>query len=215
LPATVRHARPTQALSPDLCVTAAYGAYLPPAFLALPPRGTLNIHPSLLPRYRGAAPVQRALQAGDAVSGVTLAYTVQAMDSGPVLAQTRVALVPEDTHTALLARLFDIGARMLLAELPSVRMEPRGRCACHACMHGADTPVRACVVTAHTHKQTQALDGSAAARAVPQDGAAACPAPKVAPEEGLLAWSDSAATLHNKVRTRAHAKNVCVPIRIA
>jgi methionyl-tRNA formyltransferase len=115
-------------------VTAAYGNYLPASFLSLPPRGTLNIHPSLLPRYRGAAPVQRALAAGDAESGVTLAYTVQAMDAGPVLAQTRVALTPEDTHVALLERLFDIGTQLLLRELPSVRVEPRGE-AGRVCMH--------------------------------------------------------------------------------
>lgn len=66
-------------LQPDVCVTAAYGHYLPAAFLAIPGRGTVNIHPSLLPKYRGAAPVQRALQAGERVSGVTVLYTVKAM----------------------------------------------------------------------------------------------------------------------------------------
>ena len=103
-------------------MTAAYGNYLPASFLALPPRGTLNIHPSLLPRYRGAAPVQRALEAGDDVTGVTVAYTVQAMDAGPVLAQKRVAVTAEDTHLPLLNRLFDDGVAMLLAEMPSVRL---------------------------------------------------------------------------------------------
>ncbi len=117
------HLQPPQALAPDLCVTAAYGNYLPASFLALPPRGTLNIHPSLLPRYRGAAPVQRALQAGDPETGVSLAYTVQAMDSGPILAQQRVQLTPHDVHTQLLARLFDLGAQILLQELPSVRAD--------------------------------------------------------------------------------------------
>lgn len=77
-------------LSPDLCVTAAYGNYLPSSFLAVPPHGTLNIHPSLLPAYRGAAPVQRALQDGLAVTGVTVLYTVKAMDAGPVLAQKKL-----------------------------------------------------------------------------------------------------------------------------
>lgn len=79
-------------LSPDLCVTAAYGNYLPSSFLGLPPHGTLNIHPSLLPAYRGAAPVQRALQDGLAVSGVTVLYTVKAMDAGPILAQQKLAV---------------------------------------------------------------------------------------------------------------------------
>jgi folate-dependent phosphoribosylglycinamide formyltransferase PurN len=71
-----------RSLQPDVCVTAAYGHYLPAAFLSIPPRGTVNIHPSLLPKYRGAAPVQRALQAGEAVSGVTVLYTVRAMARG-------------------------------------------------------------------------------------------------------------------------------------
>ena len=77
-------------LSPDLCITAAYGNYLPSSFLAIPPHGTLNIHPSLLPAYRGAAPVQRALQDGVPVSGVTVLYTVKAMDAGPILAQQKL-----------------------------------------------------------------------------------------------------------------------------
>ena len=117
-----------QALSPDLCVTAAYGNYLPASFLSLPPRGTLNIHPSLLPRYRGAAPVQRALEAGDDVTGVTVAYTVQAMDAGPVLAQKRVAVGPDEAHGPLLERLFDDGVAMLLAEMPAVRSAIASAC---------------------------------------------------------------------------------------
>jgi methionyl-tRNA formyltransferase len=68
-----------EALQPALCVTAAYGHFLPASFLDTPAHGTLNVHPSLLPRWRGAAPVQRALEAGDTRTGVTLAYTVLAM----------------------------------------------------------------------------------------------------------------------------------------
>ena len=71
-----------RALRPDVCVTAAYGHYLPGAFLDIPPCGTVNIHPSLLPKYRGAAPVQRALQAGETESGCTVLYTVKAMVRG-------------------------------------------------------------------------------------------------------------------------------------
>ena len=71
-------------------MTAAYGNMLPQRFLDIPRLGTLNIHPSLLPAYRGAAPVQRSLQDGVATSGVSLAYTVLACDAGPVLAQHKV-----------------------------------------------------------------------------------------------------------------------------
>lgn len=71
-----------QALEPDVCITAAYGNVLPEAFLSIPKHGTVNIHPSLLPAYRGAAPVQRALEAGEKVTGVTVAFTVRAMARG-------------------------------------------------------------------------------------------------------------------------------------
>lgn len=80
------------ALEPDLCVTAAYGNMLPQKLLDIPRFGTLNIHPSLLPKYRGAAPVNRCLENGDAVTGVSVAYTVLKCDAGPVLAQQELAL---------------------------------------------------------------------------------------------------------------------------
>jgi methionyl-tRNA formyltransferase len=108
-----------EALQPSLCVTAAYGNFLPQRFLDAPRHGTLNIHPSLLPRWRGAAPVQRCLEAGDAETGVSLAYTVLAMDSGPVLSQQRLPVPPDASHSGLLAQLFEQGARALISELPS------------------------------------------------------------------------------------------------
>lgn len=75
-------------LEPDLCITAAYGQFLPRRFLDIPKFGTLNVHPSLLPRYRGASPVQRCLEAGEPETGVTVAFTVLKMDAGPVVRQT-------------------------------------------------------------------------------------------------------------------------------
>lgn len=80
-------------LQPDLCITAAYGQFLPRRFLDIPKFGTLNVHPSLLPLYRGASPVQRCLEAGDAETGVTVAFTVLKMDAGPVVRQTVTSLV--------------------------------------------------------------------------------------------------------------------------
>jgi methionyl-tRNA formyltransferase len=79
-------------LQPDLCVTAAYGNYLPIKFLQIPKYGTINIHPSLLPKYRGASPVQRSLVNGDDVVGVTVLYTVKEMDAGPIIKQTSLHL---------------------------------------------------------------------------------------------------------------------------
>ncbi len=107
-------------LQPDLCITAAYGCILPQRFLDLPRHGTLNIHPSLLPRWRGAAPVPRALEAGDAETGVSVAFTQLALDAGPVLAQRRVTPGPDETAPELLARLCALGTEALLDSLPSV-----------------------------------------------------------------------------------------------
>ena len=109
-----------QKVRPDLCVTVAYGGLLNSRFLALPKRGTLNIHPSLLPRWRGAAPVQRALAAGDAECGVSLAFTVLALDAGPVLASAALPTPARATAPELLRALVDRGGELLLRELPRV-----------------------------------------------------------------------------------------------
>lgn len=110
--------RELAALQPDLCVTAAYGNILPEAFLAIPPFGTLNVHPSLLPAYRGAAPVQRALEAGEIVTGVTIARTVKAMDAGPIVFQEEADIGADETAPALLERMFELGAARLVQILP-------------------------------------------------------------------------------------------------
>lgn len=117
------------ALQPDLCVTAAYGNMLPQRFLDTPRHGTLNIHPSLLPRYRGAAPVNRALEAGDAATGVSLAFTVRACDAGPVLAQREVALAGDEQAPELLCALFEAGTALLVDALPAVWAGEAGRAA--------------------------------------------------------------------------------------
>ncbi|KAM3350859.1 hypothetical protein ACQJBY_023114 [Aegilops geniculata] len=107
-------------VKPELCITAAYGNILPQRFLDIPPCGTVNIHPSLLPLYRGAAPVQRALQDGVAETGVSLAYTIRALDAGPVIACERFSVNECIKAPELLAILFNIGSKLLLDELPSV-----------------------------------------------------------------------------------------------
>ena len=107
-------------MEPDLAVTAAYGNFLPSKFLAIPRLGTLNIHPSLLPQFRGAAPVQRALERGVPVTGVTVAYTVLEMDAGPVVRRVERPLDGSEKHVDLLRELFATGAAALLEALPSV-----------------------------------------------------------------------------------------------
>ena len=108
------------ALQPDVCITAAYGQYLPKRFLATPVCGTVNIHPSLLPRWRGASPVQRSLEAGDNPVGVTVLFTVSAMDAGPIIAQEKMTVHANDTATTVLPALFELGTKLLLENLPDV-----------------------------------------------------------------------------------------------
>jgi len=105
---------------PDLCITAAYGQYLPKRFLAMPKFGTLNIHPSLLPRWRGASPVQRSLEAGDNPVGVSVLFTVSKMDAGPIVAQESLDIDENEQATTLLPKLFDIGTKSLIEALPTV-----------------------------------------------------------------------------------------------
>lgn len=106
-------------LEPDLCVTAAYGQVLSEEFLKIPKFGTLNIHPSLLPEFRGAAPVQRAIESGVHETGVTVAQTVKAMDAGPVVAQVRWPVDEQTKAPMLLEQLFDVGAQELIRLLPT------------------------------------------------------------------------------------------------
>lgn len=111
-------------IKPDLFITAAYGQYLPKRFLATPTLGTVNIHPSLLPRWRGASPVQRSLEAGDNPVGVTVLYTVSKMDAGPIIAQKEETIEDVNSEDAkatnVLPWLFDIGTDLLIESMPDI-----------------------------------------------------------------------------------------------
>ncbi|CAI7875943.1 unnamed protein product [Closterium sp. NIES-53] len=107
-------------LHPDVCITAAYGNFLPSSFLSIPLQGTVNIHPSLLPKFRGASPVQRALEQGVRETGVTVAYTVLQMDAGPIIAQEQVVVADDIQAPQLLNDLFRRGTHLLLQHLPAV-----------------------------------------------------------------------------------------------
>lgn len=99
--------------APDICVTAAYGQILSTAFLQIPKRATINIHPSLLPRHRGATPVPAAFLSGDADSGVTVLFTVKELDAGAIILQESSPIAPEETAVTLMRRLFVQGGDML------------------------------------------------------------------------------------------------------
>ncbi len=105
-------------LAPDLYVTAAIGHILTPHVLAIPRYGCINVHASLLPRWRGAAPVSAAILHGDRETGVTLMKTDAGLDSGPILAQTRCPIAADDTAESLTRRLAQLGADLLLETLP-------------------------------------------------------------------------------------------------
>jgi methionyl-tRNA formyltransferase len=106
-----------EAASPDVMVVAAYGLILPQWVLTLPRLGCLNIHASLLPRWRGAAPIHRAIEAGDAETGITIMQMDEGLDTGAMLAIGREPIHPDDSTGALHDRLAALGARMIVTAL--------------------------------------------------------------------------------------------------
>jgi len=104
-------------LQPSILVSVAYGMILPDAVLAIPPLGAINLHPSLLPAYRGAAPMQRALMAGEEQTGVSVFYMASETDAGDLILQQKAAIDPEDSFGTLSQRLAQQGAEMLLEAL--------------------------------------------------------------------------------------------------
>jgi methionyl-tRNA formyltransferase len=119
-----RSLRPADALAhlagwrPDVVVVAAFGQILHQPVLELAPHGCLNLHPSLLPRWRGPAPVSAAILAGDDVTGVTIMRLDEGVDTGPVVAQVVQPIGPRDTTGSLTASLAELGARLLVDTLP-------------------------------------------------------------------------------------------------
>lgn len=107
-------------LAPDVLVVAAYGLLLPQCVLDIPRRGAYNVHASLLPRHRGAAPIQRALMEGDAVTGVTIMRMEAGLDTGPMLLQQAVSIEPDDTAGALFETLAEHGAKLMVGALGMV-----------------------------------------------------------------------------------------------
>ena len=147
---------------PDVCAVVAYGHILPPDVLAVPTEGFVNVHFSLLPRYRGAAPVQRAIMAGETETGVSTFLLEPTLDTGPILMAEREPIHPEDTAGTLMERLARVGAELLVRTLDAIEA-------------GTTEPQQ-------------------------QDAAAATPAPKVRPEDGVIDWTRPAGEIVNLVR---------------
>lgn len=122
-PATLKDPEVQQQVSawaPDACPVVAYGLLVPPALLDLPRHGWVNLHFSLLPAWRGAAPVQHALRAGDDVTGAVTFRLEEGLDTGPVLGRLTETIRPTDTSGDLLTRLADAGAELLVATLDAL-----------------------------------------------------------------------------------------------
>lgn len=161
-------------LQADVMVVVAYGLLLPESVLALPALGCVNVHASLLPRWRGAAPLQRSILAGDRTTGVTIMLMDKGLDTGPMLAKTEVPMTAETSTAILHDQLAELGGNLLLealAELCNGELEP--------------VP------------QPDSVKAGSAAKTF--SSADICYAAKLSKSEAVIDWSASAAEIHRKV----------------
>ncbi|MDP3956410.1 MAG: methionyl-tRNA formyltransferase, partial [bacterium] len=108
-------------LKPDFFMVAAYGKIIPGEALAIPPLGVIGVHPSLLPKYRGASPIQSALLAGEQETGVSLYFLDEKMDAGSVIAQETVPIQSDETYETLAEKLANVSGKLLLKNLPDLK----------------------------------------------------------------------------------------------
>ena len=151
-PASLKSAESRQPIidaSPDVMVVAAYGLILPQTALDIPRLGCINIHASLLPRWRGAAPIQRAVLAGDAETGVTLMRMEAGLDTGPMLLKGRLPITDADCAATLHDKLAALGARLIVEALPRLA---RGE------LPGEPQPAEGVTYAAKLEKSEAALD---------------------------------------------------------
>jgi methionyl-tRNA formyltransferase len=158
-----------RAIPLDVLIVAAYGLLLPAAVLAWPRHGCLNIHASLLPRWRGAAPIQRALLAGDAETGVTVMQMDAGLDTGPMLDVERIPIAPRETGGTLHDKLAAAGARAIVAVLE--------RLAHDGAIKGAAQPAEGATYAAKITRADAAIDWRASADAIDRQVRAFDPVP--------------------------------------
>jgi len=108
-------------MKPEIIIVVAYGKILPPGILKLPPRGCINVHASLLPKYRGAAPVQWAIINGEKKTGITIMYMDEGLDTGDILLQEETTIEDDDTAETLGKRLADLGAALLMKTIQKIK----------------------------------------------------------------------------------------------
>src|SRR5215212_9149780 len=111
-----------EAMQPDISIVVAYGHILPKKIIDLPPLGTLNIHASLLPQLRGAAPIQAAIRQGLQQTGVTIMRMVPALDAGPIILSSAIPILEDETYGELQNRLAELGALTLIEALAMIEM---------------------------------------------------------------------------------------------
>ncbi len=109
-----------KSLQPDLVCVVSYGVILPKSFLEIPPKGCINVHPSMLPKYRGSAPIQWAVLNGDKTTGVTIMYLNEKMDAGDIIIQEETEIGENETSGELWNRLSTVGARLLLESVKKI-----------------------------------------------------------------------------------------------
>lgn len=177
-----------QALAPELIVVAAYGRILPEAILELPPMGCINVHSSLLPRYRGAAPINWAILNGDRETGVTIMHMAAELDAGDIIAQTATDIDSEETAEQLTARLAQLGGALLVQTVARIEAGSASR-----------TPQQAEQVTyaPMLSRELSAVDWSRPAQAIHNQ------------VRGLLPWP-AAATQLGGVRCKLLRTAVCL-----
>ena len=170
-----------QAAAPDVLVVAAYGLILPAWVLALPRLGCLNIHGSLLPRWRGAAPIQRAIEAGDAQTGITLMQMDAGLDTGAMLLTEAITIASTDTTTTVHDRMAAVGARLVLQGLEA--LEELGR------LEALEGSEQVQAESLHTPLQPR-----------PQPDAGITYAHKIDKAEAAIDWRAEAAVIERRLR---------------
>jgi methionyl-tRNA formyltransferase len=161
-------AAPIALAAPEVIVVAAYGLILPQPVLELAPLGALNIHASLLPRWRGAAPIQRAIMAGDAQTGITIMQMDSGLDTGPMLMQRAIPIAEDDDAGSLHDKLAALGAELIVAALDAL---PRGA------LHATPQPTTGISYAHKLGKPDGLLDWSRPAQALARQVRALRPAP--------------------------------------
>lgn len=183
-PVKVREAiEEIRAYRPDIIVVVAYGQILPKELLEIPPRGCINVHTSLLPRWRGASPIQHAILAGDQETGVTTMFVDEHLDHGDIILQRRELIRPDDTSATLHDRLAKLGAELLVETIKLFASEG-----------GASAPL------GEEGGRAEARPSAGGVPRRPQDESQVTYAPKLAKEDGRIDWSKTAAEIERQIR---------------